>query len=220
MEYAQTFLPEVSKPEIQNIVLNQDGLNLEVSVSNVKSSFELPSRGIHFALDAIAALSCAEEILGDKFDLALASKVLNELPPVFSRGEVRIINDEPVEFILVQNPISMQLNIDNLPKTLGQVMFAIGRDVHDPSWMWTVDLSKLKKVHTVSGFNYADAALVLAYNEVAMEVIGPEYFKAIDDFLALPVPAEGVKTVIYSADAMRRLRRYLGFTDPEDVDRV
>lgn len=142
------------------------------------------------------------------------------MPPVFSRGEVRVINGEPVEFILVQNPISMQLNIDNLPPTLGQVMFAIGRDVHDPSWMWTVNLSNLEKVHTVSGFNYADAALVLAYNDVCMQVIEPDYFKAIDDFLALPVPDEGMKTVIYSADAMRRLRRYLGFTDPEDVDRV
>jgi UDP-N-acetylmuramyl pentapeptide synthase len=220
MEYAKTFLPAISKPNVQHMVLSQEGLQLEVSVSDVKATFELPSRGVHFALDAIAALACAEEVLGDKFNIDLAAKVLNELPPVFSRGEVRVINGEPVEFILVQNPISMQLNIDNLPSTLGQVMFAIGRDVHDPSWMWTVDLSNLKKVHTVSGFNYADAALVLAYNDVCMQVIEPDYFKAIDDFLALPVPDEGMKTVIYSADAMRRLRRYLGFTDPEDVDRV
>jgi len=36
----------------------------------------------------------------------------------------------------------------------------------------------------------------------------------------LPVPTQGMKTIIYSADAMRRLRRHMGFTDPEDVDRV
>ena len=47
-----------------------------------------------------------------------------------------------------------------------------------------------------------------------------DFFKAIDAFLALPAPSRGIKTVIYSADAMRRLRRYLGFTDPEDVTRV
>jgi hypothetical protein len=159
-------------------------------------------------------------VLGSKFDLALATKVLNELPPVFSRGEIREVNGQPCEFILVQNPVSMQLNLDNLSQIQEQVFFAIGRDVHDPSWMWTVDLSKLKKVHTVSGFNYADAALLLAYNEVPVVKVEEDYFKAIDEFFALSAPESGIKTVIYSADAMRRLRRYLGFTDPEDVDRV
>ena len=219
MDYAHTFLPSLPKPEVQSKALSQEGLKLEVEVSNKRTSFELPSRGSHFALDAVAALACAQEILGPAFDLELASDVLNELPPVFSRGEVRQINGEPCEFILVQNPISMQLNLDNLPSTLGPVMFAIGRDVHDPSWMWTVDYSALKHVNTVSGFNYADAALVLTYKGVSIDVIESEFHEAIDKFFALPAPDEGMKTVIYSADAMRRLRRYMGFTDPEDVER-
>ena len=220
MEYAETYLPKISKPQVNNVALSQVARNIKVEISGESASFELPSRGNHFALDAVAALSCAKEVLGSKFDLAFAAKVLNELPPVFSRGEVRIVNDEPCEFILVQNPISMQLNLDNLPAGLEQVFFAIGRDVHDPSWMWTVDYSALKHVHTVSGFNYADAALVLAYNDVEIELINPEYQDAIDCFFALPVPTQGMKTIIYSADAMRRLRRHMGFTDPEDVDRV
>ncbi|NDE89075.1 MAG: DUF1727 domain-containing protein, partial [Micrococcales bacterium] len=146
-------------------------------------------------------------------------KTLNELPPVFSRGEIREINGEPVEFILVQNPISTQVNLDNLNGSPEQILFAIGRDVHDPSWLWTVDYSKLSGVSIVSGFNYADAALVLSYNNVPVSRVEPDYFKAISDFLALPTPKDGIKTVIYSADAMRRLRRHLGFIDPEDVDR-
>ena len=219
MDYAQTFLPPIAKPEMRSLALKQDGLKLEVEISKKKTSFELPSRGSHIALDAVAALSCAQEVLGTAFDLELASNVLNGLLPVFSRGEVRHINGEPCEFILVQNPISMQLNLDNLPAKLGQVMFAIGRDVHDPSWMWTVDYSALKHVNTVSGFNYADAALVLAYNDVDIDLIEPEFHDAIDNFFALPVPVQGMKTVIYSADSMRRLRRYMGFTDPEDVER-
>jgi hypothetical protein len=72
----------------------------------------------------------------------------------------------------------------------------------------------------VSGFNYADAALVLKYNGVNVERVESDYFKAIDEFLALPKPKNGMKTVLYSADAMRRLRRYKGFTDPEDVTRA
>ena len=92
--------------------------------------------------------------------------------------------------------------------------------MHDPSWMWTVDPKNLNSVSMVSGFNYADAALLLEYQDIKIDVVEREYFKAIDAFFALPKPSNGIKTVIYSADAMRRLRRYKGFTDPEDVKRV
>jgi len=220
MSYAPTYLPEINQPAIDSLVVGLKDKRVSVSVSGSAIDFDLPNRGMHFALDAIAALVTAKEILGKDFSLIKSAQVLDELPPVFSRGEIKEIEGDLVEFILVQNPPSMQLNLDNLSPDLDQVFFAIGRDVHDPSWMWTVDLHNLKHVRVVSGFNYADAALLLAYNEIPVDVIESDYFKAIDDFFALPKPANGIKTVIYSADAMRRLRRYLGFTDPEDVKRV
>jgi UDP-N-acetylmuramyl tripeptide synthase len=220
MGYAPTYLPEINQPAIDSLVVGLKDKRVSVSVSGSAIDFDLPNRGLHFALDAIAALVTAKEILGKDFSLIKSAQVLDELPPVFSRGEIKEIEGDLVEFILVQNPPSMQLNLDNLSPDLDQVFFAIGRDVHDPSWMWTVDLHNLKHVRVVSGFNYADAALLLAYNEIPVDVIESDYFKAIDDFFALPKPANGIKTVIYSADAMRRLRRYLGFTDPEDVKRV
>lgn len=220
MAYAPTYQANLPKPNIVCSAVNLDERQLELELHGDKANVELPSRGVHFAMDALAAITAAKEILGDAFDLTLASETLNSLPPVFSRGEIKEVNGEPCEFILVQNPVSMQLNIDNLSIDQEQVFFAIGRDVHDPSWMWTVDFKKLKRVHTVSGFNYADAALLLAYNDVPVECVEPEYFQAIDSFFALGRPSNGIKTVIYSADAMRRMRRYLGFTDPEDVDRV
>ena len=220
MAYAPTYQDRLPRPKTVCSALTLEDRELELELHDLKTKVELPSRGVHFAMDALAALTAAKEILGDSFDLKLASETLNSLPPVFSRGEIKEVNGEPCEFILVQNPVSMQLNIDNLSLDQEQVFFAIGRDVHDPSWMWTVDFKKLKRVHTVSGFNYADAALLLAYNDVPVQCVEPEYFQAIDSFFALERPSNGIKTVIYSADAMRRMRRYLGFTDPEDVDRV
>ena len=220
MAYAPTYQGSLPKPKNVCTALTLAERQLELELHGEKTRIELPSRGVHFAMDALAALTAAKEILGDAFDLKLASETLSSLPPVFSRGEIKEVNGEPCEFILVQNPVSMQLNIDNLSLDQEQVFFAIGRDVHDPSWMWTVDFKKLKRVHTVSGFNYADAALLLAYNDVPVECVEPEYFQAIDSFFALERPSSGIKTIIYSADAMRRMRRYLGFTDPEDVDRV
>jgi UDP-N-acetylmuramyl tripeptide synthase len=220
LKYASTYTEHLSRPESLVTLESLQDKKVSISIEGKHLSFSLPSRGSHFALDAIAALATAVEILGDDFDADLAANVMNELPPVFSRGEVREIDGEQVEFILVQNPASFQLNLENLSKDIDQLFIAIGRDVHDPSWLWNVDFSKVQHVNIVSGFNYSDAALVLSYNGIPVQEVQADYFKAIDDFLGLPKPASGIKTVLYSADAMRRLRRYKGFTDPEDVARV
>jgi hypothetical protein len=52
-----------------------------------------------------------------------------------------------------------------------------------------------------------------------MGVIEDDLEIALEQFFALPSPSVGHKTVIFSADAMRRTRRILGFNDPESVDR-
>jgi UDP-N-acetylmuramyl tripeptide synthase len=216
---APTYLAELPRPETQTEILSFNEDETVAQVADQKIKFDLPNRGIHFALDAAAALESVRRYLGDSFDAKLAAKTLTELPPVFARGEITQVNGIDVEFILVQNPMSFQLNLDNLPKDQEQLMVAIGRDVHDPSWLWTVDLKNLKKVDLVSGFNFAEMALRLAYDEIPIGVIEPDLEVALDNFFAQPAPSWGRRTVIFSADAMRRTRRYLGFTDPEAVGR-
>jgi hypothetical protein len=158
-------------------------------------------------------------MLGERFNLELARETLANLPPVFARGEVVEIRGVPVEFILVQNPISTQLNIDNLPAGLERVLFAIGRDVHDPSWLWTVDPKHLPPVDVITGFNAAEAELWLRHHGYAPELVTDDLEAAIDHWLALPEPQNSMRTVIFSADAMRRIRRMLGFTSPDEVTR-
>ena len=97
-------------------------------------------------------------------------------------------------------------------------MIAIGRDVHDPSWLWTVDFSKLKHVDVVSGYNCGEIALRLSYDNVSIGVADDDLFESFSAFLALPTPANSMKTVIFSADSMRRLRRHLGFIRPDEVE--
>ena len=217
---APTFLPAQPRPTPRIQAESRQGLRVTASDQLFGTiEFELPNRGVHFILDALAALESARSYLQDDFDTAVAVEVLSSLPPVFARGEVSTVNGEPVEFVLVQNPGSMQLNLDNLDGQPEQVMFAIGRDVHDPSWMWTVDYSNLKHVDIVSGFNAYEAALVLEYNEVEVVAVQDDLDKAIEVFFAMPKPVTGIKTVIFSADAMRRLRRSMGFWSPEEVER-
>ena len=216
---APTYLAEISRPSVQTEVIEQSGELTSVRVLDEKISFTLPNRGIHFALDAAAALESARRYLGESFIPELAARTLEDLPPVFARGEITTVNGVDVEFILVQNPMSFQLNLDNLPPDQEQVMVAIGRDVHDPSWLWTVDMKNMPSIDIVTGFNYAEMALRLAYDEIPIGEVVPELEDALAKFFDLPAPVSGRRTVIFSADAMRRTRRALGFVDPEAVER-
>jgi UDP-N-acetylmuramyl tripeptide synthase len=216
---APTYLPPEPRPEVTAEITSVSGTSASARLGDSLASFSLPNRGLHYALDSIAALHSAKSFLGARFDLSLAAKVLDELPPVFARGEIAEVGGEDVEFILVQNPMSFQLNLDNLTTKPEQIMVAIGRDVHDPSWLWTVDLSNLSHADVVSGFNCAEIALRLAYAGIPMGEIEEDLELALQAFFALPKPSRGMKTVIFSADSMRRTRRILGFTDPEAVER-
>jgi UDP-N-acetylmuramyl tripeptide synthase len=210
-----TYMADLPRPKTDTEILSMVSGHTVARVSNTEIDFQLPNRGIHFALDAAAAMETSRRYLSADFDSQLAGKTLSELPPVFARGEVTEVNGVPVEFILVQNPMSFQLNLDNLPNDQEQLMVAIGRDVHDPSWLWTVDFKKLTKVDVVTGFNYAEMALRLAYEDIEIEKIEPDLEAALDAFFSLPAPKWGKRTVIFSADAMRRTRRHLGFTSPD-----
>lgn len=216
---APTYLDELPRPNVTAEITSVEGTNAIAQITGSGVAFSLPNRGLHYALDSIAALQSAEAYLGESFDLAKAARVLDELPPVFARGEIAQVGGEDVEFILVQNPMSFQLNLDNLNTNPSQIMVAIGRDVHDPSWLWTVDMSNLSHADVVSGYNFAEIALRMTYANIPIGQVIGDLEQALDAFFALPKPERGIKTVIFSADAMRRTRRILGFTDPEAVER-
>mgnify|MGYP000163724414 CR=1 FL=1 len=216
---APTYLATLPRPAVRAEITSVKGTAAVASLDGHQTSFSLPNRGLHYALDSIAALQSAQQYLGSDFDLERASKVLDELPPVFARGEIAQVRGEDVEFILVQNPMSFQLNLDNLTTNPDQIMVAIGRDVHDPSWLWTVDMSNLSHADVVSGYNFAEIALRLTYAGVPIGEVESDLEVALEKFFSLPKPNQGIKTVIFSADAMRRTRRILGFTDPEAVER-
>ena len=217
--YAPTFLEPLPTPLSTTKVLELKDKRVDIAVHGKHVSFELPSRGMHFAVDAAAALETAHQVLGSIFNAELARTTLAALPPVFARGEVVEIQGKKVEFILVQNPISTQLNIDNLPKGLERVLFALGTDVHDPAWLWTVHPQNLGTVDVVTGYNFAEAELWLRHNGFNPQLATDDLEAAFEHWLALPDPDASMRTVVFSADAMRRIRRMLGFTSPEEVAR-
>lgn len=192
-----------------------DGRSATLDDHGTAVSVTLPARGVHYAVDAAIAYATAKAVLGDRFAATTAADALSAIPAVFGRGERVTVRGQEVDFILVQNPASYQLNVDGIESGTEQILFAIGSDVRDPSYFWPVDASSLGHVSIVSGSKAAEAALLLAYDGVGIGRVEPDLGRAVDDFLALPAPASGVKTIVFSADSMRRTRAHLGLTGTE-----
>jgi hypothetical protein len=200
------------RPTDGTIVRSVSALDARIRVDGTEVAVTLPARGVHYAVDAAAALSAARLILADRFDLDLAATTVSQMPPVFGRGEVRTVRGHDVEFVLVQNPASFQLNIDALDPELDQVLMAMGSDVRDPGYLWPVDLRRCRRVAMVSGSKAHELALQLTYQGVPVDRVEPDIPAAVDAFLALDPPANGRKTIVFTADAMRRTRAHLGLT--------
>ncbi|MGR2751813.1 Mur ligase family protein [Agromyces arachidis] len=202
-------------PEEGVVVSAVDGASTVLADGAVSVPVGLPARGTHYAVDAAAAWATAKQVLGERFSAATAAEALGSIPAVFGRGERVTVRGQEVDFVLVQNPASYQLNVDSIPPGTEQILFAIGSDVRDPSYFWPADASSLGRVSIVSGSKAAEAALMLAYDGVAIDRVEPELSRALDDFLAAPAPTSGVKTIVFSADSMRRTRAHLGLTGAE-----
>jgi UDP-N-acetylmuramyl tripeptide synthase len=192
------------------LVTSVDGRNATLDYQGEHITVSLPARGTHYAVDAAAAISAAAAVLGSSFDLSLAGATVSTVEAVFGRGEIVEVRGQQVEFVLVQNPASFQLNVDSLERGLDQVLVAVGSDVRDPSYLWPVDSSPLGNVVTVSGSKAHEIALQLSYQGVVIGQITPDLPTALDEFLALPAPRKGIKTVVFTADSMRRTRAHLG----------
>jgi UDP-N-acetylmuramyl tripeptide synthase len=180
-----------------------------LTVRSTAIQVALPARGVHYAMDAAAAVEAAATLLGDRLDVAAVIRAFASMRPVFGRGEVVTVEGEEVELVLVQNTSSFQLNLDLLDPRPEQLLVAVGSDVRDPSWLWSVDTTALGHVDVVSGSKAHDIALRLAYAGVELGPVLPDLEEALARFLALPRPAVGRKTIVFTADPMRRIRRLL-----------
>ncbi len=180
----------------ERLLLMLKGIDLEIA-----GNYE----NLTQAMNVTAAILAADNLI--EIDRDLVVSTIEALPPVFARDELATIRDRSVRLMLVQNPTSFQLNLDKLKTTPHPLMLMAGRDIHDPSWLWTVDFSHLDYVDVVSGFNAHELALRLHYAGVTVRRVEPKIDEANEHFASLVGPEP---TIIFSADAMRRTRRYLG----------
>ena len=191
------------EPAVQVTGLQSQLVQLQVRGRQLE--FKTNADAPHQALNLAAAVTALLKLIEP--DWELVSRTISELPPVFARDEIATIRGKDVRFLLCLNPTSFTHSLSEISDLTSPLMIMAGSDIHDPSWLWTVDFSKLKRVAVVAGRNANDLALRLIYQGVQVDKIILEVDKATEEFLSLEGPSP---TVLFSADAMRRTRRHLG----------
>ncbi len=215
LSYVSTRTIESTYPDPDTCLESVDARTARIRFDGRSREVALPSVGVHYGVDVAAAIQAARVILGSDFDDERAVAVLASIDPVFGRGEVVNVRGHDVNFILVQNPPSLKLNIRTISPDTDHLMIAVGTDVRDYSYLWSTQLRGLPRVSIAAGLQARDVALHCLYNDVAVDRIETDLHRALDEFFALGEPRHGMKTVIFSADSMRRTRRYLGLPEQE-----
>lgn len=201
--YALNFGDEVDH-EPSALVVRCDN-RTGIALANEVIAFETKTPGLHQGLNLAGALLAVSKLV--TLDPGLCSQALSQMPVVFARDEIALIRGREVRLMLVQNSTSFQLNLNSLSQDPKPLMLMAGSDIHDPSWLWGVDFKMLKYVDVVGGFNAHELALRLKIAGVKFGEVLVEADKAAEAFLGLPGESP---VIMFSADSMRRTRRYLG----------
>ena len=173
---------------------------------------ELQQRGLAAMINATAATTTARMLLGDDFSAETAATALRAVTPPFGRGEVVMVDGQPLELVLVKNPAGFTVALGTYGSTPVSTMIAINdnyADGRDVSWLYDVSFDSLRErgVAMTSGVRAFDMALRLQYDDVPVDGIEPDLDKALDTFLSQH--AGEPKRIFCTYTAMMALRRTL-----------
>jgi UDP-N-acetylmuramyl tripeptide synthase len=145
--------------------------------------------GVYNALNAAAAIATVIAILGEKSNYAKIIKDLSKIQPAFGRGELIMLDNQPIELVLVKNPSGFRLGLKSFSPYNCTTMIAINdeyADGRDMSWLWDVDFTSLANtgVAQVSGTRAYDMALRLKYDEVPFDNVDTDLKKALKMFIS------------------------------------
>lgn len=205
--------------EAESEVTAVSGREVEISLEGRSIPVRLPARGLHYAVDAAAAVSAARHVLGDAFRPEAAQAGFAVMAPAYGRGEVIPLRRDPagelVEFVMFKNGPSLQLNIDALDGTPERLLFAIDEGTPDISWLYDVDLSAFDHVDVITGEKAYQIATRFAYAGIPIGVVEPDLEKAVEIMRSFPVTASGRQNWFVNYELMMIGRRVLGHGDQE-----
>jgi UDP-N-acetylmuramoylalanine-D-glutamate ligase len=186
-----------------------------IALGSNEITVRLPAKGLHYAVDAAAALQTARVALGSEFDETKATAAFASMKPAYGRGERLKIGGDEAEFVMFKNAASLQLNLDALQAAPEQVLLAIDEGTPDISWIYDVDFSSLDHVDVVSGAKAWQIALRLEHAGIPITTVEPDIEKAIELMKALPSPVHKTKNFIVNYEQMMIARKMLGYPDLE-----
>ncbi|HPT95818.1 MAG TPA: MurT ligase domain-containing protein [Microbacteriaceae bacterium] len=199
-------------------VVSTRGREVTVVLDGAPIDLTLPARGLHYAVDAAAAVAAASGVLGSKFRAEAAAAGFAAMAPAYGRGEVIPLapgRDDVVEFVMFKNAPSLQLNLDAMEGAPERVLMAIDEGTPDISWIYDVDFDALDHVDVVSGEKAHQVALRLAYAGVRVGVVEPDVAKAVELMRALPGTAGRRQFWLVNYEIMMQGRKLLGHGDQE-----
>lgn len=184
-------------------------------------STSLKLEGIYNIFNATAALALVREILNNKISNEELVNNLGEIEPAFGRGETIMVNDTPLELVLVKNPAGFQLGLNSFSPKGYNTMIALNdahADGRDLSWLWDVNFNLLKKgnVEMLSGIRAYDMALRLSYDDIPFKHVETDLKTALEKFLENS--NDTPKRIFCSYTAMLEIRHSLEkITDVKNV---
>lgn len=184
---------------------------ISLKAASGRFTVNISQAGVHVALNAAAALAAAEVVMG-VLDIASTKLALEQAPEVFGRDSKLVISGVETRILLVQNPESFRINI-SLLGVPEQLLVGIGTDVHDPSWLWSVNFAGFPKVNIVTGHHAIPMASRLVSQGRSFDRIETNFEKAIEDFIAFPAPSNGERVLVLTADTFRKIKRKLELGD-------
>ncbi len=205
--------PALDAPVV--VVESVEGSVAELTIGGERASVDLPARGLHYAVDAAAAIATARALVGDRFSVSAATTALSTLDTVYGRGEVLDARGQQIELVMMKNPPSLQLNLDALGRRPQCVMIAVDEGTPDPSWIYDIDLSMIDHVDIVTGTKAYQWATRLAYAGIPVGRVIDDFRPAVEALLELPAPTDGPKVAIVNYELMMELRLMMGYLDLE-----
>ena len=184
-------------------------------------STSLKLEGIYNIFNATAALALVREILNNKISNEELVNNLGEIEPAFGRGETIMVNDTPLELVLVKNPAGFQLGLNSFSPKGYNTMIALNdahADGRDLSWLWDVNFNLLKKgnIEMLSGIRAYDMALRLSYDDIPFKHTETDLKTALEKFLENS--NDTPKRIFCSYTAMLEIRHLLEkITDVKNV---
>lgn len=200
-------------------VTHLHGRRITVTLEGTEVPIVLPARGLHYAVDAAAAVSAVRHVLGDRLRPDAVAEGFARMTPAYGRGELvplhGDVTGEQVEFVMFKNGPSLQLNVDALEAAPERVLMAIDEGTPDISWLYDVDLSGFDHIDVVTGEKAHQIATRLAYAGIPVGLVEPDMEKAVAHMRGLAPTSDGRQIWFVNYELMMIGRRILGHGDQE-----